>query len=146
MFRSIIFSTAVLAFGLLGGSRASAAHPQLHEAIHDLRLAHGELKKADNNYGGHKEKAMHAIEAAYRQTEKCLEAAGDKYNPSFVPPGGLKKNHKNQHNLRHALVKLREANKDLKDASGNFGGHKKKALEDIDVAINQVEKCIEHIK
>src|SRR2546429_268632 len=45
--------------------------------------------------------------------------------------------------LHHALHELREAHKELKDASHDFGGHREKALKDINTAIEQVEKALE---
>jgi hypothetical protein len=146
MFRLLVLSTAAGALGLLATNRATADHPHLYQAVYELRLAHEELVKAGHNFGGHKDKAILAIDASYRQIEKCLEAAGDAYSTKFAPPGGIYKGYKNHAHLRHSLVELREAHAYLKGASGNFGGHKKQALVDIDAAIVQVEKCIENIK
>jgi len=146
MCRFLVVATVTAAFGLFATNRVLADHPHLHHAVYELRLAHEELKKADHNFGGQREKGLLAIDAAYRQIEKCLEAAGDPYKNTFAPPGGIYKGYKNHEHLRHSLVELHEAHKYLKGAGGNFGGHKKRALEDIDAAIIHVQKCIEHIK
>jgi hypothetical protein len=145
MFRLLVLSTAAVALGLLATNRATAAHPHLHHAIYELREAHAELEKAPHNFGGHKERALKDISAAYHQIEKCLEAVGDGYK-GFNASKDLYKGYANHHHLRHALVELREAHAYLKESPNNFGGHKKKALEDINAAIKQVEICIKEIK
>jgi hypothetical protein len=43
--------------------------------------------------------------------------------------------------LMATLYELKEARKEVKDASHDFGGHRKEALEAIDAAIEQVERC-----
>ena len=48
-------------------------HPHLHHALHEMRLAHKQLKEASHNFGGHREKALHDLHAAIVQTEKCIE-------------------------------------------------------------------------
>jgi len=48
-------------------------HPHLHEALHELKEAHHELKEAPHNFGGHKEAALKAINAAEKQIEVILK-------------------------------------------------------------------------
>ena len=138
-------SARAVALAFTPGNRAEAGHPHLHHAVYELRLAHEELEKAGHNFNGHKQKSMQAIEAAYRQIEKCLEAAGDPYRSDFAAPAGIYKKYRNHFHLRHSLVDC-EARTDMKAAVGNFGGHKQPALDAINVAIAQVEKCIEHAR
>jgi hypothetical protein len=46
--------------------------------------------------------------------------------------------------MRHALTRLREAHKALKESKHNFGGHRVKAIKDVDHAIHQVEEALKH--
>src|SRR5438876_4729126 len=105
-----------------------------------MREAHKELKSAGHNFSGHKEKALEALDAAIVQTERALEAAGDPFK-GYVPAKGIYERDKNHPHLRHALVALREARTEMKEASHNFGGHREKAILALDAAIRQVEDC-----
>src|SRR5262249_23646748 len=100
---------------------------------------------ANHNFGGHREKALEALDAAIVQTEKALEAAGDPFK-GYTPARGIYDKYKNHPHLRGSLVALREAHAEMKNASHNFGGHREKALLALDAAINQVEKCLEFAK
>jgi hypothetical protein len=44
--------------------------------------------------------------------------------------------------IHRALYELREARAELKGAAHDFGGHRKAALKDVDVAITQLEKAL----
>jgi hypothetical protein len=48
-----------------------------------------------------------------------------------------------QGNMDHALVSLREARRALQEATPNKGGHKERAIELVDRAIDQVRQGIE---
>jgi F0F1-type ATP synthase membrane subunit b/b' len=48
--------------------------------------------------------------------------------------------------IQQALDELRDAKSDLKEADHDFGGHRKEAIEAIDVAISQLKKCLEFDK
>lgn len=146
MSRPLLLAAAVAALGLLVPGRAAAEpkHPHLHHALFEMREAHKDLKEAKHNFGGHREKALGALDAAIHQTEKALTGAGDPFK-GFTP-GKIYGGYKNHPHLRHALHEMRAAHKELKEAKHDFGGHRKKAIADLDVAIAQVEKCIDHIK
>jgi hypothetical protein len=54
---------------------------------------------------------------------------------------------KEKHPHIHAAIKeLKEARKDLTGADHDFGGHRVKAIEAIDHAIEQLEKALKHDK
>jgi len=46
--------------------------------------------------------------------------------------------------IRAAIHELREAKKDLETADHDFGGHRKEAVEAVDVAIRQLEKALKY--
>ena len=59
----------VLLSGFLLG-RASADQPHMQAALEHLRLAKGELEKADADKGGHRQKAISLVNDAISQVEK----------------------------------------------------------------------------
>ena len=46
--------------------------PHLHRAVHDLHGAHKELKEAKHDFGGHREKALKAVDHAIHEIEAAL--------------------------------------------------------------------------
>lgn len=48
-------------------------HPQIHIAIRKLREAKQHLEKAAHDFGGHKAKAIQAIDQALRELEEALK-------------------------------------------------------------------------
>jgi hypothetical protein len=58
-----------------------------------------------------------------------------------------KKEKKERHPHIHAAIhELREARKELEKADHDFGGHRKEAIEAIDVALKQLEKALKFDK
>jgi hypothetical protein len=55
------------------------------------------------------------------------------------------KNERHPH-IRAAIRELREAKKELEQADHDFGGHRKEAIEAVDVAIKQLEKALKFDK
>ncbi len=47
-------------------------HPRLHAALKELREARKELKDADHDFGGHREKAIESIDHSIKQIEESL--------------------------------------------------------------------------
>src|SRR5947208_1600494 len=84
-------------------------HHHLHHALWELRDAHKELKETKHQFGGHKEKALHAISAAIKQVDLILKNTGD--NTKGEPTrGDLKeeyKKYKHHVHLHHALHELK---------------------------------------
>jgi hypothetical protein len=61
------------ALGLGGTLYAFARHPHLHAALRELDAAREELKSAPHDFGGHREAAIGALDAAHHQIEDCLK-------------------------------------------------------------------------
>ena len=49
-------------------------HPEIHKAMRKLRGAKQDLEKATQEYGGHKAKAMEAIDKALEELRAALES------------------------------------------------------------------------
>ncbi len=124
-------------------------HHHLHHALWELRDAHKELKESKHHFGGHKEKAMHAIHAAIKQVELILEHHGDPNVKGAPTRGDLKAEYakyKHHPHLHHALHESKHAHHQIKESKHDFDGHREKALHDIHHAIEQMELCLKHYK
>jgi hypothetical protein len=53
----------------------SGPQPHMHAALDDLRAARAELQAAEANKGGHREKALEAVEIAIKQVEDGIAFA-----------------------------------------------------------------------
>ena len=63
---------AVLALGFLGG-RAVADQPHMRAALEHLRAARSELEIADRDKGGHRVRALRAVNDAIGQCEMGMQ-------------------------------------------------------------------------
>lgn len=116
-------------------------HPAMHKALYDLRQARNELRELKNDLGGHRNKAIAAIDDALVQIEKALVFQKD-FNFKGLKDSNDKNDNKGKEGalaiLRQTLESLREARAELSNAKNDFGGHKDKAINDIDEAILQI--------
>jgi hypothetical protein len=130
----------------LGTSRAAAEdYPRLHAALFEMRHARTELKDAKHDFGGHREKALEALDAAITQIDKALRAVGDNAK-SVEPPRDVYKGYANHPHIRHALTEARLARVELKNAAHDFKGHREKAVDALDVVIVQLDKALKFAK
>jgi hypothetical protein len=116
-------------------------HHHIHHAIYELREARVELKEAKHDFGGHREKALKATDAAVEQLELALKGAGDPFKAPKPNPEHYKKYEHHPH-IHRAIYDLKEAKTQLKEAKHDFGGHREKALKDTDYAIEQLELAL----
>jgi hypothetical protein len=66
-----LFVVIAIASGFVAG-RASADQPRMQAALEHLRLAKGELEKADRDKGGHRENALRLTNEAIAEVEKGI--------------------------------------------------------------------------
>ncbi len=138
------FGVVALAFGFVPQAHAQK-YPRMVSALGELKEARKEMKEAAIDFGGHKVKALEAVDNAIEQMDKALRAIG--IDPVYDPPKkDVYKAYKNHPYIRHALAELRKARMEMKEAATDFKGHKEKALEATNVAINQLEKALEFAK
>jgi tetratricopeptide (TPR) repeat protein len=133
--------------GLLGSPAIQAAdkkaeYPHMHHALHELREARTELKEADHDFGGHREKALKDIDEAIKQIDKALKAKGDDLKTVAKPDVDYTK-YKHHPHIHHAIHELKETRTELQVAKHDFGGHREQALKDVDRAIKQLELALE---
>lgn len=153
MFRRL-FCAAALTAGLLAvagpGIGTAVAqpdrkpdHPRLRAALHEMREARAALKDARDTWPpGYKERALAAIDDAMKSVQTILAVkdvntfVGVDRNPDFY------KKYKDHPRLRAAIDDLRDARDELRNAKADFGDLKERALEDIDVAIGDIQTLI----
>ena len=59
------------------GGAKGPRHPHMHHALRQLRECRAELREAAHDFGGHREKALKAVDAAIVQIDKALVGVGD---------------------------------------------------------------------
>jgi hypothetical protein len=116
-------------------------YPHLHRALHDLHGAHKELKEATIDFGGNKEKAIKSVDSAIKSIEKALKGAKLKE----LPKSEHKKVDHYPH-MHHALHALKGAEKELKEAKDNMGGHKEAVERHVEAAAKDIEACLKHAR
>ena len=52
---------------------AGERHPEIHQAIHALEIAKTRMQQAEHDFGGHREAALHACDAAVEQLRLALK-------------------------------------------------------------------------
>ncbi len=152
MYRIAVTAVALLGLACLACQTPEQAiaggpkHPHMHHALRELREARTELKEAAHNFGGHREKALIAVDAAIAQMDKALEAVGDNIKGAGKFDKSIYDKYDRHPHINHALFELREARTELKDAAHDFKGHRAKALKDVDYAIEELELCLKFAK
>jgi hypothetical protein len=126
---------------LCGAKDEGPRHPHMHHALHELKETRIELKEAAHDFGGHREKALKAVDAAIIQIEIALKEAGDPFKALKVDAAHYKKYDHHPH-IHRAIAELKETRVELKEAKHDFGGHREKALKDVNYAIEQLELAL----
>lgn len=133
-----------------GPMAADNGQPKMQAALDALQKARAETQAASPNKGGHREKALELIQqaiAAVNQGMQYAAAHPHEVGPAEGPsqpepvdeqvPGAA-----NQPHMRDAVVLLREARRQLKEASHDKGGYREQAMELTQHAIDQLKEGI----
>jgi hypothetical protein len=134
-------SVLILWAGATGVGRSEPRHPRMHHALFELKEARVELKEAAHDFGGHRKGALAAVDAAITQIGLALEGADDRYRNLKVDRQIYKKHDSFPH-IHRCLMELKDARRELKEAAHNFGGHRERALKDVDYAIEQLQLAL----
>jgi hypothetical protein len=127
-------------------SRAQAQKdPFLHlaSALFELREGKAELKA--ERFALHREKAIVEIDLAISETETAIQDAKIELRKFEAPrnPKEYYKNYRDFPHLRHALVELAEAKREIeREKRGNFS----RAVKAIDVAMVRVVEALKDSK
>ena len=109
--------------------------PRMQSARADLQAARAQLRGATNDKGGHRAKALEHVEAALAEVNAGIRFDRRHDDEAFAP---------DQPHMEAALDKLRSARSNLEAATEDKGGHRVKALEHVNKAIDEVQKGIEY--
>lgn len=118
--------------------------PFMETALADLQKSRNELQVAEHNKGGHRAKALGLVNSAITEVNKGIAFARpdhhlqkDDYETSeslaALP---------DQPHMRAALDLLQDAKRNLESATPDKGGHRAKALDYVNAAIDEVNKGI----
>jgi hypothetical protein len=145
-------AAAVVAFAVAGGLYAFLGsamvptanarlkdHPRLESAHSALKDAKEYLEASERNFHGHKDAAVRAMDFAMKQIYLCSEEADRRDAPE---PRSFSE--RSEHaKLYHAKEQLKDAREYLRESRHDFHGHKTAAIEGLDVAIHQIDICLE---
>lgn len=149
---------AILAGGLLGVAPATQAgfpslppqaqrldgekYNNMHEALGHLRYAKAQLLAAGGDFKAHAAEIVAYVDTGITEIETTLKEQKD---DTVVPEDGPPKanDSETQHMaVHHALDRLTEARVNLESAIEGYGGHRAKALDATDYAI---QLTLEHL-
>lgn len=139
--------SAVLVVLLVGAFAFAAApaldQPRMQSARTDLLGAKSELLKAEHNKGGHRARAIEYVNAALAEVNRGIEydrlhnhaQPANLFSGATVVP--------DQPHMKSALNQLYSARKNLEEATADKGGHRVKALEFVNKALDEVALGLE---
>ena len=134
-------------FLLAGAARADEPrHERLHTALYELRAARQEIKDTKMDFGGHRAKALRAVDDAITSLKTILRVKSDDAIRRVDRKREFYRRFKDFPRLRQAVRDLRDARKELKESKTDFGGLKKRALGDIDRAVEQIDLALSKVR
>jgi hypothetical protein len=142
-----------------GGAQATApampaadnGQPKMQAAMQALQQAQAELQAASPNKGGHREQALQLVQEAMQDVDAGMQYAaahptevGEAEGPAEPEPVDEEvKDAGTQPHMAQAMVYLREARKQLREAKHDKGGFRAKGLAAIAQAMHAVHEGIE---
>jgi hypothetical protein len=129
-----------------------ASNHQLVEAIHVLNSVKKTLEAADHDYGGHRADAVRDIGHAAKQLHEALAAHHKTVKTGSTKTGTGNKNGQREPQklsdaeLAASVPVLKETVTFLQMADHDYGGHKEKAIKDLNAAITQLGKALKFSK
>ncbi len=144
-------------------SGQQSAYQQLRQALKQLHAIEKTLEAADHDYGGHRVDAMRDVKAAEHQLREALEHAhhgqqhtgGTSSSKTTTKPSGTSTTKGNSapeaqalsdQQLGTAVQELEQAISTLKESAHDYGGHREKAVEDLEKAVYQLKKALRYSK
>jgi hypothetical protein len=123
---------------------AFADQPFMRAARTDLQQARAQLQAALANKGGHRVKAIEHVNRAIAYVNQGI-AFDRRHNHAQSALGEVLKltTSPDQPHMQAALDHLRQAKSNLERATSDKGGYRKKAIEEINHAIDETKKGID---
>ena len=132
---AIASSVALLIFSSLSFA-STPDQPYMQAAKTNLLQARAALQRAARNKGGHRANAIGFINSAISEVELGIQY--DRRNHHTARSTATA----DQPNMEEALDKLKDAKKNLEKATADKGGHRAKAIELVNRAIDEVKAGI----
>ncbi len=139
----------IFTFLLSGFSQSKAlaepqgiSNQQLGLAIHILNSTRRTLEAADHDYNGHRAAAVRDIGAAERQVDEALGWAV-KNIKGFTAPHRHEPQILSNEQLMGVIPILANTVTLLQSANHDYGGHRARAVRDLEAAIVQLEKALQ---
>jgi hypothetical protein len=114
--------------------------PYMEAALSDLQKAKAELQVAEHNKGGHRANAVGYVNSALSEVNKGIDYAR-RHNHAQITPSAVFSaltSAADQPHMQAALDLLKDAKTNLASATDDKGGHRVKAMEYVDKAIDEV--------
>ena len=127
---------AALLLACVAASALTPDQPRMQAARSDLQAARAQLRNATNDKGGHRTRALGHVDAALSEV-----AAGIRFDRRHEEEGTALPD---QPRMQTALDKLQSARANLEAATEDKGGHRVKALDHVNKAIDEVKRGIEY--
>jgi hypothetical protein len=128
---------AALVFAAVSFATASPDQPNMQAARADLATAKRELQRATANKGGHRANAIRLINSAIAEVNAGIEYDRQHNHANRRPSSA------DQPHMTTALAALESAKNNLERATGDKGGHRRRAIELVKDAISEVKKGID---
>ena len=138
----MLFRSVVLLFALT--AVALADQPYMRAARTDLQQARAQLQAALANKGGHRANAIEHVNNAIalvnqgiafdRRHNHAQSMLREVFNTTTAP---------DQPHMQAALDHLRQAKSNLERATSDKGGYRKRAIDEVNKAIDETRKGIE---
>ena len=133
-------------------------HPHVRAALRELREAKKQLKEAAHDFHGFRAEALRNTNVSIFLLEKALQfdkagvrpkkgkaGKGPFFTASAPDPVQVGVGERHPH-MHRALVRLREAKRNLMEAAHDYGGFRAEAIRTIEVSIFLVEKGLHYDK
>ena len=137
---TLLLAIAVMSFAWLPFTTSAADQPFMKAARGDLNKAQSELRKATPDKGGHRVKALNLVTKAISEVNEGIKYDRRHSHAETVATGEALVD---QPHMQRALDYLRDAKANLGKATADKGGHRAKAIDLINEAIDEVNKGIE---
>jgi hypothetical protein len=134
---------AVMLLGIVAIAGAVPDQPNMQAARANLTTARNELQRATANKGGHRANAIGLVNSAIAEVNAGIAYDRRRNHPTSVTSESLFAAGPDQPHMQSALAALGNAKTNLENATTDKGGHRKKALDYVKSAINEVKKGIE---
>ena len=115
---------------------ATPDQPYMQAARTNLLQARAALQRAARNKGGHRANAIGYINSAVTEVDQGIAYDRRNNHTANSGPAG------DQPNMEEALDRLKEAKNNLEKASADKGGHRVKAIEYVNRAMDEVKAGI----